>query len=65
VKRRWLSTTRRPDGILQVTYDGFPLYVDAGHTRPGSLAGAHAREFGGRWYVVPISGVKGSCVGRC
>ena len=58
VKQAWLSTTRRRDGIVQVTYDGFPLYVDRGHTEPGDLAGAHAHEFGGRWYVVPICGVK-------
>jgi predicted lipoprotein with Yx(FWY)xxD motif len=59
VKQRWLSTTRRRDGILQVTYDGHPLYVNGGDTKPGSLKGDHTQEFGGRWYVVPISGVKG------
>jgi predicted lipoprotein with Yx(FWY)xxD motif len=58
VKQRWLSTTRRRDGILQVTYDGHPLYVNGGDTKPGRLKGDHTQEFGGRWYVVPISGVK-------
>lgn len=58
VKQRWLSTTRRRDGILQVTYEGHPLYVDGGDTKPGSLKGEHEQEFGGRWYAVPISGVK-------
>ena len=65
VKRAWLSTARRRDGIVQVTYDGLPLYVDGGHTQPGSLAGAHAHEFGGRWYVVPIGGPKRVCIGTC
>jgi predicted lipoprotein with Yx(FWY)xxD motif len=58
VKQGWLSTMRRRDGILQVTYDGHPLYLNGGDTEPGSLKGDHTQEFGGRWYVVPISGVK-------
>jgi hypothetical protein len=29
-----------------------PLYVNAGHTQPGSLVGDSAHEFGGRWYAV-------------
>ena len=57
VKQGWLSTTRRRDGIVQVTYDGHPLYLNGGDTKPGSLKGDHTREFGGRWYVVPIGGV--------
>jgi predicted lipoprotein with Yx(FWY)xxD motif len=58
VMQRGLSTTRRRDGILQVTYDNHPLYVNGGDTKPGSLKGDHANEFGGRWYVVPIGGPK-------
>ena len=58
VKQGWLSTMRRRDGILQVTYDGHPLYLNGGDTKPGSLEGDHTKEFGGRWYVVPTSGVK-------
>ena len=50
--------TRRRDGILQVTYEGHPLYLNGGDTKPGSLRGDHTQEFGGRWYVVPIRGVK-------
>ena len=49
---------RRRDGILQVTYDGHPRYLNGGDTKPGSLEGDHTKEFGGRWYVVPTSGVK-------
>ena len=58
VRQGWLSTTRRRDGILQVTYEGHPLYLNGGDTKPGSLRGDHTQEFGGRWYVVPIRGVK-------
>ena len=62
VKQRWLSTTRRRDGIVQVTYDGYPLYVNGGHTQPGSLVGDSAHEFGGRWYAVPINGPEHTAV---
>ena len=58
VKQRWLSTTRRRDGILQVTYQGHPLYVNGGDTNAGSLKGDNAHEFGGTWYAVPVGGVK-------
>jgi hypothetical protein len=34
------------------------LYVNGGDTKPGSLNGDHTQEFGGRWYALPISGVK-------
>jgi predicted lipoprotein with Yx(FWY)xxD motif len=56
VKQQWLSTTLRHDGVIRVTYDHHPLYVNAGHAKPGSLKGVHAHEFGGRWYAVPIGG---------
>ena len=48
-----------------VTANGIPLYINVGHTRPGSLNGDRANEFGGRWYAVPIGGVKSTCVGHC
>lgn len=57
VKQQWLSTTRRRDGTLQVTYQGHPLYVNGGDTKPGSLNGDKAHEFGGTWYPIPVSGV--------
>lgn len=59
VKQRWLSTSRRSGGIVQVTYDHSPLYVHVGN-RPGSLRGDNTNDFGGRWYAMPISGVKTS-----
>jgi predicted lipoprotein with Yx(FWY)xxD motif len=60
VKQKWLSTTRRRDGTLQVTYQGHPLYWNGGDTKPGSLKGANAHEFGGTWYDVPVGGVHGT-----
>jgi predicted lipoprotein with Yx(FWY)xxD motif len=59
VKQKWLATTRRRDGTMQVTYQGHPLYVNAGDTKPGSLKGDNAHEFGGSWYAVPVGGVHG------
>jgi predicted lipoprotein with Yx(FWY)xxD motif len=57
VKQQWLSTTRRRDGTMQVTYLGHPLYADRGDTEPGSLNGDNANEFGGIWYAVPVGGI--------
>jgi predicted lipoprotein with Yx(FWY)xxD motif len=57
VKQKWLSTTRRRDGTLRVTYQGHPLYVNGGDTKPGSLEGDNAHEFGGIWYAIPVRGV--------
>ena len=57
VKQRWLSTTSRRGGTRQVTYDHFPLYVHVGN-KPGSLNGDSTTGFGGRWYAMPVSGVK-------
>jgi predicted lipoprotein with Yx(FWY)xxD motif len=57
VKQGWLSTTRRRDGTLQVTYQDHPLYVNGDNTKPGSLKGDNADEFGGIWYAIPVRGV--------
>lgn len=62
VRQGWVSTTRRRDGTLQVTYQGHPLYVNGGDTKPGSLKGDNAHEFGGTWYAVPVGGVHRTAV---
>ena len=48
-----LGTVKRPDGRLQVTYDGFPLYLFSGDTRPGEVNGQGA---GGVWHAIAPSG---------
>lgn len=47
---------RRPDGALQVTYGGHPLYRWTSDTRPGMITGQALLNEGGYWYVVSPSG---------
>jgi len=49
-----LGTVRRPDGRLQVTYRGLPLYLYSGDTRAGE---ANGQDVGGSWYVLTPAGV--------
>ncbi len=44
-----LGTITRPDGIVQATYNGYPLYTYAGDTGPGDIAG---NGIGGVWHVI-------------
>jgi predicted lipoprotein with Yx(FWY)xxD motif len=47
-----VRTVKRPDGTLQITYAGFPLYLFAGDKR-GTTKGQGAA---GRWFAVTPSG---------
>ena len=47
-----LGTIRRPDGGLQATYDGHPLYTYVGDSGPGQASGDKLDLNGGRWYEV-------------
>jgi predicted lipoprotein with Yx(FWY)xxD motif len=52
-----LGTTKRPDGKVQLTYAGHPLYRFAGDQgRPGSVRGQGIDAFGGRFLVVGTDG---------
>jgi predicted lipoprotein with Yx(FWY)xxD motif len=55
VKRSLLRTTKRRDGRLQVTYNGWPLYTYA-HERPGEVKCHRIRTHGGLWLVVRANG---------
>jgi predicted lipoprotein with Yx(FWY)xxD motif len=69
LRRSLVGTTRRPDGRLQVTYGGHPLYYfarDAGGfgIAPDRKAGdAHGQGYAGIWYVVSPTGkpIKSAC----
>ena len=50
--RWWMA----PDGQLQVTYGGHPLYRYAGDAQPGQTNGQGLNEFGAEWYAVSASG---------
>jgi predicted lipoprotein with Yx(FWY)xxD motif len=50
-----LGTVRDPDGKVQVTWHGEPLYVFSGDKKPGQTNG---EGFLGKWYVVSTSAKK-------
>jgi predicted lipoprotein with Yx(FWY)xxD motif len=55
LKRSLLGTTKRRDGRLQVTYNGWPLYTYA-HEAPGEVKCHRIVTHGGTWLVVAPSG---------
>jgi predicted lipoprotein with Yx(FWY)xxD motif len=56
VQASLLSTSRRSDGTVQVTYDNWPLYTWAQDTAPGQATGEGLDNLGGVWYVLDASG---------
>lgn len=48
-----LGTVERPDGTMQVTFKGKPLYTFAGDSEPGQ---ANGQGLGGVWFAVTVSG---------
>jgi predicted lipoprotein with Yx(FWY)xxD motif len=53
VARSKLGTIRRPDGRLQVTYAGFPLYRFAADLKPGQANGEGVEKL---WFALNPSG---------
>ena len=51
-----VGTVRRPNGQLQVTYGGHPLYTWIGDDHPGMVTGQALLNVGGYWYVIAPSG---------
>jgi predicted lipoprotein with Yx(FWY)xxD motif len=56
VSGKLLGTIKRGGGVLQVSYNGHPLYLFAGDKRPGQITGEGAKQYGGRWYIVNTAG---------
>jgi predicted lipoprotein with Yx(FWY)xxD motif len=48
-----LGTVRRPDGRVQVTYRGLPLYLYSGDMRAGQVNG---QDVGGSWHALTPAG---------
>ncbi len=55
-ERSMLGTTKRKDGTIQVTYNGWPLYTYAGDQRPGEANGNDIDQFGAEWYALMPNG---------
>jgi predicted lipoprotein with Yx(FWY)xxD motif len=51
-----LATFARPDGSMQVAYNGIPLYYYGGDAKAGDTKG---EGVGGKWYVASPTGVAG------
>jgi predicted lipoprotein with Yx(FWY)xxD motif len=49
-----VGVLKRPDGKMQVTYAGLPLYLYAGDSKAGQVNG---QGVGGVWHVIAPSGV--------
>ena len=56
VKPELLGSTKRTDGTLQVTYNGWPLYLWQGDSVPGQATGQGINSTGGLWYVLNPDG---------
>jgi predicted lipoprotein with Yx(FWY)xxD motif len=52
-----LATFARPDGKMQVTYNGIPLYYFGGDGKAGDTTG---QGFAGKWFVASATGTLGS-----
>ena len=53
-KASLLGTIKRPDGKVQVTYHGMPLYLYSGDKKAGDVKGQGS---GGIWHVISPSGL--------
>jgi predicted lipoprotein with Yx(FWY)xxD motif len=51
-----VATSPRSDGNAQVTYNGHPLYLYSGDTKPGETKGEGLTAFGGAWYALSSAG---------
>lgn len=51
-----LGTITREDETMQVTYNGWPLYLFHEDSAPGETNGQGLEEFGGLWYLVSTAG---------
>jgi predicted lipoprotein with Yx(FWY)xxD motif len=50
-----VSTIKRTDGSLQLTYNGHPLYTYIGDSAPGQARGNDLNLYGGLWHEVHAS----------
>jgi len=53
-----VTLVKRDDGLMQVAYEGHPLYYYQGDTEGGDAYGQEKDQFGAEWYAVSPSGDK-------
>jgi predicted lipoprotein with Yx(FWY)xxD motif len=53
-----VATSPRPDGTMQVTYNGHPLYFYDDDHDPGMTKGQGENSFGAKWYLLTPAGLK-------
>ncbi len=58
VSQSLLGTINRPDGTVQVTYNGHPLYYFTADTATGTAHGQGVKAFGAEWDAVSAAGSK-------
>jgi predicted lipoprotein with Yx(FWY)xxD motif len=56
IRQALIGTTRRRNGRLQLTYNGWPLYYYVNDVRPGQVTCQNVNEYGGLWLVVRPNG---------
>jgi predicted lipoprotein with Yx(FWY)xxD motif len=58
IEPRLLGTAPRTDGSVQITYNGWPLYLWPPDRSPGKATGQGLTNAGGRWYVLDPTGTE-------
>jgi predicted lipoprotein with Yx(FWY)xxD motif len=61
VNSKLLGTTRRRSGLLQVTYNGWPLYRYQPDSKPGDDNGEGFVQFGAAWFMLRTTGKEVKC----
>jgi predicted lipoprotein with Yx(FWY)xxD motif len=56
VRTDLIGHVHRPDGSIQLSYAGHPLYTDRADRSPGQIDGENKTAYGGRWQLVQTSG---------
>jgi predicted lipoprotein with Yx(FWY)xxD motif len=51
-----IATITRPDGGMQLSYHGHPVYYYVGDRNAGDTAGQNLNQFGGEWYALDPAG---------
>lgn len=53
-----LGTVKRPEGKMQVTYKGLPLYTFSGDSKKGEVNGEGIKTGSGTWHMVSLGALQ-------